>query len=112
MRIQFSDLKKEQLWELRQQIVLNSLFTDDYKNSFGFAPKSVQGFFDGYVEYLEELAKEDGNKTDDVFALFAQYDNADNLDDYYTCGDDYSWVEYYPEWTKKEMEEYEKYWNG
>lgn len=112
MRIQFSDLKKEQLWELRRQIVLNSLFLDDYKNSFGFAPKSVQDFFDGYVDYLEELAKEDRNKTDYVFLLFEKYDNADNLIDYFWTKDDYSWVEYYPEWTKEEMEKYEKYWNG
>lgn len=111
MRIQFTDLKKEGLWELRQQIVLGSIFTDDYKNSFGFAPKSVQDFFDGYVEYLEELIKEDRNKTDYVFRL-EKYDNADNLIDYFWTNDDYSWVEYYPEWTKEEMEEYEKYWNG
>lgn len=31
--------KEEYLWELRQQIVLNSLFVADYRNSFGIDEK-------------------------------------------------------------------------
>lgn len=84
---------------------MNSLFTRDYENTFGFAPKSMQDFFDGYVEYLDELAKEDGGSWD-------EYDNEGNLFDYYWNCDDYSWVEYDPAWTDEEEQEYSNYWNG
>ena len=110
VRLKFEDLTKETLWQLRGEIVLNSLFTTDFENSFGFAAKSVQDFFDGYVDYLLDLASGDGLKTlDDVVAA---YDNADNLFDFYWNCDDYSWFKYDPEWTEEENEEYERHWNG
>lgn len=112
MRKQFTDLNKDDLWELRKEIVLNSLFISDYKNTFGFSANSMCSFFDGYMDYLEELAKEDGKTNLTISELTDAYDNADNLFDYYWGCDDYSWVEYDPVWTKEEMEEYEKYWNG
>lgn len=114
MRKQFTDLNKDDLWALRGQIVLNSLFVNDYKNTFGFKPQSVCAFFDGYVEYLWELATEDGADVENmgIQELVAEYDNADALFDYYWECDDYSWVEYSPEWTEEEITEYEKYYNG
>lgn len=74
---EIKDLTKEQLWVLRQQIVLNSLFTNDYNNNMDIDPKECATFFDGYVEYLGELAEGDGGITDSD--TYLKYDNADNL---------------------------------
>lgn len=112
----FDDLHSDDLWALRQEIVLNSLLVSDYKNSFGFAPKSMQEFFDGYLEYLCDLAEEDGVDREDISEVIANYDDEGNLFDYYWNSadeqDGYEWVEYTPEWTEEELKEYEDYWNG
>ena len=115
MRYKFEDLHSEDLWRLRNEIVLNSLFTADYCNTFGFAPKSVQEFFDGYLDYLWELATDEhGHNTPSLDSVLSEYDNKGNLFDYYwnSGGDGYDWFEYDPEWTDEEIEEYENYWNG
>lgn len=78
---QIKDLSKEQLWKLRQEIVLNSLFTKDYLNSFGINAKECQAFFDGYVDYLNELAEADGGVTH--VDTFTKYDNVTNLYDWW-----------------------------
>lgn len=72
-------LTKNKLWELRQEIVLNSYFEPDYQNSFGFTTESVFVFFDGYMSYLEELMAEDGVSDSDVFNVLGKYDTIDNL---------------------------------
>ena len=77
----FEDLTKEELWQLRQEIVVNSVFTAHYTNSFGFNASDICTFFDGYYYYLWELANEDYDDclvTDGL--LYEQYDNQDNLD--------------------------------
>ena len=112
-RLKFQDLNKEQLWKLRGEITLNSLFVNDYENTFGFAASSVCDFFDGYLEYLNDLADSEHGKDKTPFPeIIRQYDNADNLFDYYWTGEDYSWVEYDPEFIQEEDEEYEREWNG
>lgn len=114
VRLKFEDLNSAQLWRLRKEIVLNSLFVGDYDNSFGFAKKSVMDFFDGYMSYLYELAEENhGKKAKDfsVEEVINKYDNEDNLFDYY-WGEDYSWFEYEPEFSDKDNEAYENYWNN
>ena len=78
---QIKDLTKEQLWKLRQEIVLNSLFLKDYNNSFGIDVKECNSFFDGYVEYLNELAEADGGVTHED--TFKQYDNPTNLENWF-----------------------------
>lgn len=40
------------LWKLRQEIKLGSLFIVDYRNSFGAAPHKVCDFFDGFLEFV------------------------------------------------------------
>ena len=72
-------LTKNELWALRQEIVLNSYFEPDYQNSFGFTTESVFVFFDGYMSYLEELMAEDGVSDSDVFNVLGKYDTIDNL---------------------------------
>lgn len=89
----FENLTKGDLWELRREIVLNSLFVNDYENSFGFSSKSMCDFFESYMEHLWNLAYEEyANPTIDI--VFEEFDNADNLYDWYMCYDDFSWVEY------------------
>lgn len=74
--MQIKDLNDKQIVALREDVVLNSLFTRDYTNRFGISPNDVQDFFDGYLEYLFEIAEEDGCPIDEVIN---RYDNAENL---------------------------------
>lgn len=76
-------MTKEKLWELRQEIVLNSLYYADYENSMGYTPHSVSGFFDGYLYHLGELMKEDGFGDDQFFEKLPVYDTLENLWDWY-----------------------------
>lgn len=80
-------LTREELRDLRNEIVLNSLYTSDYENTHHILPKDVQDFFDGYIEYLYELAKENGENPD-IQDLCIKYDNPDNLENWYNCFED------------------------
>lgn len=85
---------KEKLWQLRQEIVLNSLYLHDYENTFGISEKNCCAFFDGYMSYLSELEseqrdltkkeKEQQAKHPDIEEIFA-LDNDDNLWDWFYC---------------------------
>ena len=85
--ISIFDLTDAQLVSLRKQITLNSLFYRDYRNTFGVDTHEVCDFFDGYVDYLFEIATEDGFPTDDALAVFKEYDNAENLLAWRLCYD-------------------------
>lgn len=80
-------LTREELRDLRNEIVLNSLYTSDYENTHHILPRDAQNFFDGYVEYLYELAEENGENPD-IQDLCIKYDNADNLENWYYCFDE------------------------
>lgn len=88
-------LSKKQLAQLRQDIVLNSLYTSDYENRFEIDAKKVQDFMDGYFEELceithEELGDNEYKKlSDDSFydEIFKR-DNLDNLYNYYLSIED------------------------
>lgn len=88
----FEELTSAELWKLRDEIVLNSLYLADYENSSHFNRDNVWAFFDGYVDYLFELAEEDKFPTDDTFAVFDKYDTEENLWAWFCCYDDLSWV--------------------
>ncbi len=75
-------LTKNQLLQLRKEIVLNSLYYSDYKNSFGIDEHIVCNFFDSYIEYLQELEKEN-NEDLSIDDFFNKYDTHENLIDYY-----------------------------
>lgn len=80
-------MTREQLWKLRQEVCLGSLFVDDYRNSFGLTAKSVCDFFDGYIEFLWDIAQDDhGRQTtfEDVYAL----DSDEYLYEWYLCFDE------------------------
>lgn len=110
----FQDLNIDQLWELRQQITLNSIFIQDYENDFEFEPESISNFFDGYLEYLYELANGEGLEDIELFDLVDKYDTPENLFEYY-WGLDSEYlcsIQYEPEWDSEDDAEYERYWNG
>lgn len=81
-------MTKTNLWNLRTEITLGSLYTSDYENSFQILPIIVQNFFDGYIEYLWELAEENDKKDIDFEDLVKIYDNANNLESWYCCFDE------------------------
>lgn len=93
----FKDLTSAELWALRCEIVLNSIFTADYNNSFAFNASDVSHFFDGYVSFIDELAKEDGYTDLEITELCDKYDNEENLYSWFNCYDDFDWVRYYDE---------------
>lgn len=87
----FEQLTIDELWELRVQITLGSHYISDYENSFGFNPFSICTFFDGYLDYLWELAEEEyGEQTEYEHTL--KKDNKSNLYSWFNCYDDLSWV--------------------
>ena len=95
MRKAFEELTSAELSQLRKEIVLNSVFICDYDNSFGFNPWDIGSFFDGYVSYLEELAKEDGYEGIDYLMKYdtdylMKYDTEENLYSWFLCYDDLS----------------------
>lgn len=73
--------------ELRDQITLGSLFISDYRNTLGVDPREACDFFDGFVEFINELAADDGfdfsNGTFDE--LYGQYDTKENLEAWWYC---------------------------
>ena len=77
-------MNKKTLWQLRNEIILNSLYVADYQTSFGYTAESVCNFFEGYMDYLVELATEQyghGRSLEEIFT----FDNAENLDAWYGC---------------------------
>lgn len=86
-------MTKTQLQKLRQEIILNSLFTDDYTNSFNIPPRQVQDFFDGYLEDCEYIPNDNGDLLCDLVGtisdndywneLFKIANNIDYLWEYY-----------------------------
>ena len=77
------NLTKRDLQRLRNQIILNSLFLDDYSNTFDITEKDCCYFFDGYVDYLVELADSEKFNYSDIGDVFNKYDNIDNLYNFY-----------------------------
>ena len=81
---------KEQLWELRQEVPIGSLFIKDYRNSFGIDPRKVCDFFDGYLDFLEdEMEYQISDFNDrDFWNLLDEFDTPDNLEEWYYCFDE------------------------
>lgn len=89
VNIDVNNLTKEQLWKLRQEIVLGSLYTHDYDNSFGIDPSAVCSFFDSFIEdaQMDDYGKPNNRKTE-------EYDNAEDLYNYYcSCENPFGEIE-------------------
>lgn len=81
----FEDLNEDELWEIRKQVVPNSLYDYDYFTKECYHPRDLSCFFDGYIDYLHEVAEDNGGKWSD-------YDDKVHLYDWFNCYDDLSWV--------------------
>lgn len=79
----FEFWNREKLWELRQEIVLCSLYYHDYKNSFEIPDHVCSDFFDGFFEYCWSIEEDNGNHTIDMQYVLDKYDNAECLWDYF-----------------------------
>lgn len=91
------DFTREDLKKFRSEICLNSIYYADYENSFGISRSSASAFFDGYLDYLCDIAGEDGLDSRDEHSweiILKKYDNIDNLQSWHECYDDFSWVVY------------------
>ena len=89
MKKPFETLTSEELWKLRQQISLNSLLVDHYKNSFGYNPSQVAEFFDGYYDYLWELAEEEAETDNLTHEEVMEFDTETNLWAWFNCHDEF-----------------------
>lgn len=78
------DLSPRQLWNLRKQITVNSLYYEDYENSYDIGRVEVAMFFDSWLEYLEEKMQEDivGYNDSMFWDYFKEYDTCKYLSDY------------------------------
>ena len=73
---------------LRKQIRLGSLFYADYENDMGFARESVCDFFDGFLDFVYEIAKEDtGEKYPEWDEVMKRYDTDEYLIQWWYCFD-------------------------
>ena len=87
--IDVNNLTKEQLWKLRQEIVLGSVYTHDYDNSFGIDPSAVCSFFDSFIEdsQVDDFGKPNNREVE-------EYDNAEDLYNYYrSCENPFGEIE-------------------
>ena len=91
MRKAFEELTSAELLHLCKEIIIKSILIYDYINSLGFNFWDICSFFDGYVSYLEELAREDGYEGIDYLT---KYDTEENLYSWFLCYDDLSWVRF------------------
>lgn len=87
-KLSMHKLSLRQVRKLRKQIVLNSLYLRDYENSYGIDPHAVQNYFDGFVEYLCEVARTKSPKHVDSMtillrALDLEKQDPSLLKDYY-----------------------------
>ena len=81
-------LTKEQMAELREDIVLGSIYTNDYENRFNIDSVKVQLFFDGFIDDCWDLADYEDRNIKDVEGIYAAYDDIDHIYDYY-CSVEY-----------------------
>lgn len=90
----FNEMTKRRLARLRREIRLNSVLVKDYRNSFGFDPKDVCSFFQGFSDHLQALMEKDGVK--DAGNTFGdhlrRYDTTKNLWAWFLDCGDLSWV--------------------
>lgn len=75
------DLTEDQVCRLRCEIMLNSLFLGDYKNSFDIDTKEVCDFFNGFIEWAYGVWKE--HHTSKANVCLNDIDTYANLLDYF-----------------------------
>lgn len=94
----FSELSKEELWHLRQEMVLSSNKVIDYKNSFGFNPSAIQCFFEEYLDFINELIEETYGfnyrfSEECWYNFFEEFDTPNNLQEHFDSYYDFNWMD-------------------
>lgn len=67
--MKYKKLSKKQFYNLRKQIILNSLFLRDYDNDMYITPRNVCAFMDGAVEYINNEYKEKHGRDIDIYKI-------------------------------------------
>ena len=82
---------RDVLKNLREDIVLNSLYISDYENRYGLPAKSVCDWFDGYLDFVGEMMEGEIEDYDDAkfFDYLKDYDNIDTLEEWFCCTEGY-----------------------
>jgi len=70
-------MNKQELWNLRCEIVLDALYTKCYSNTYNICECICQRFFDGYSAWLQV------NFPVKIFYMENKNDTIDNLWNYY-----------------------------
>jgi hypothetical protein len=95
------NLTTEELWKLRSECVIGSIYTTDYNNSFHFDEHDLAQFFDGYLSFIRELIDDDEIENgssikrltdNEIYSRIKKFDNKDTLERWYNCFDDLSWA--------------------
>lgn len=82
-QLHIKDLGPRQLWKLRKDIHLGSIFLDDYKNRYGIDPKEVYDFFDGWIDDIyDQMKEEHPGEEIDFWGLIDKYDTCKCLKNY------------------------------
>ena len=90
----FEDLTSAELWAIRSKVVVNSVYLADYENQYGISEVSLCNFFDGYYNFIWELAEEEHGKNLNHKFVFNEYDTEENLYNWYNCHEDFDWIVY------------------
>lgn len=90
----FENLTSAELWAIRSKVVVNSVYLADYENQYGISEVSLCNFFDGYYDYMWELAEEKYGKDIDIDNILDEFDNEDTLYSWFNCNEDFEWVVY------------------
>ena len=83
-----------ELWALRKKVVVNSVYLADFANNYGISEVSLSNFFEGYYDYMRELAELQYGKGVEDYLVYKVFDVEDTLYGWFNCFDDFDWVEY------------------
>lgn len=80
-----ANLSVDELKQLRADVVMGSIYLDDYENRFGIDPDYVYATFEGYADYLGELMQDEIPGYDDskFYDYLDEYDTPDHMDEYF-----------------------------
>ena len=78
----FAHFNKAQLAQLREQVCLGSLFYGDYENDMGLNSHLVCDFFDGFINYYEDVPQDEWESSNKN-SMDYPYDTIENLWHYY-----------------------------
>ena len=90
----FEDLTSAELWAIRSKVVVNSVYLADYENQYGISEVSLCNFFDGYYDYMWELAIEKYGRNVAEEIVRNEFDKEDNLYVWFCCYDNFDWIVY------------------